>query len=523
MSLIFILLAVVISIVCLTFGFLAGNNHRKKSSERQIGSAENEAKRIITEAMIKADSTKKEAILEGKNAALEYRATAENEISESKKEIKEQEKRLQQKEEHIDKRMENIEKKENTIEKKEENLEKREEKLKENLNEIEQLKLEQVKLLEKISEFSKEQAKNYLLENLEEELVHEKAVKISQYNQQIKDECDAKAREMLSIAIQRCAADHASEATISVIQIPSDDMKGRLIGREGRNIRAIEAATGVDLIIDDTPESITVSCFDPVRREIARLAIEKLILDGRIHPSKIEEMVGKAKREVNQVIREKGNEAAIKAGVSISNPELIKLIGRLHYRTSYGQNVLDHSLEVSYLAGLMASEIGLDPTLAKRAGLLHDIGKAIDHNTEGSHIELGVEVAKKYKESETVIHAIHAHHNDVEPKTVIAFLVQAADAISAARPGARKENLEMYLKRLEKLEKLASSFEGVENCYAIQAGREIRVMVLPEKISDDKMKLMAHDICKKIEANLDYPGQIKVNMIRESRVVDFAK
>ena len=362
-----------------------------------------------------------------------------------------------------------------------------------------------------------------MLKTLENELVHEKSVKVLDYEQKTRDECEKKAREIISLAIQRVAADHVTEATVSVVPLPNDEMKGRIIGREGRNIRAIETLTGVDLIIDDTPEAITLSCFEPVRREIARVMLEKLISDGRIHPARIEEMYEKARREVENTIKEEGERAVIEAGVNGIHPELIKLLGRLRYRTSYGQNVLNHSLEVAYLAGIMASELGLDPTLARRAGLLHDIGKALDHEIEGSHVEIGVDVARKYKESETVVHAIHAHHGDVEAKTVIACIVQAADAISAARPGARRENLENYIKRLEKLEEIASSFDGVERSFAIQAGREIRIIVKPEKIKDDQMVLLARDICRKIESDVEYPGQIKVNIIRESRAFDYAK
>ena len=385
------------------------------------------------------------------------------------------------------------------------------------------LRTAQIEVLETISKFTSEQAKDYLLKTLENELVHEKSVKVLDYEQKTRDECEKKAREIISLAIQRVAADHVTEATVSVVPLPNDEMKGRIIGREGRNIRAIETLTGVDLIIDDTPEAITLSCFEPVRREIARVMLEKLISDGRIHPARIEEMYEKARREVENTIKEEGERAVIEAGVNGIHPELIKLLGRLRYRTSYGQNVLNHSLEVAYLAGIMASELGLDPTLARRAGLLHDIGKALDHEIEGSHVEIGVDVARKYKESETVVHAIHAHHGDVEAKTVIACIVQAADAISAARPGARRENLENYIKRLEKLEEIASSFDGVERSFAIQAGREIRIIVKPEKIKDDQMVLLARDICRKIESDVEYPGQIKVNIIRESRAFDYAK
>lgn len=377
--------------------------------------------------------------------------------------------------------------------------------------------------MERISGFTAEQAKEFLLKNLENELVHEKAAKIMDIEQQTKDEAENLAREIITVAIQRCAADHVAEATISVVQLPNDEMKGRIIGREGRNIRAIETMTGVDLIIDDTPETITISSFEPVRREVARIALEKLIADGRIHPTRIEEMIEKARREVDATIKQEGERAIIEAGVNGLHPELVKLLGRMKYRTSYGQNVLNHSLEVAFLSGVMASELGLDPTLARRAGLLHDIGKALDHEMEGSHVEIGVDVARKYKEHEVVIDAIQSHHGDVEPKSIIACIVQAADAISAARPGARRENLESYIKRLEKLEEVASSFEGVERCFAIQAGREVRIMVKPEVVDDDQMILLARDICRKIESDLEYPGQIKVNMVRESRAVEYAK
>ena len=378
-------------------------------------------------------------------------------------------------------------------------------------------------MLERISGFTVEQAKEYMLKSLEDKLTHEKAVKIREFEQQAREEAENNAREIISLAIQRCAADHVAEATISVVPLPNDDMKGRIIGREGRNIRAIETMTGVDLIIDDTPEAITLSCFEPVRREVARIALERLISDGRIHPARIEETIEKARREVDATIKQEGERAVIEAGVNGIHPELIKLLGRLRYRTSYGQNVLNHSLEVAYLCGIMASELGLDPTLARRAGLLHDIGKALDHEIEGSHVDIGVDVARKYKESEAVVHAIQAHHGDVEAKTIIACLVQAADAISAARPGARRENLENYIKRLEKLEAVASSFNGVERCYAIQAGREIRIMVKPDVVNDDRMVLLAREICDKIEQDLEYPGQIKVNIIRESRAIEYAK
>ena len=423
---------------------------------------------------------------------------------------------MQQKEESLDKKMENYEAKEERLSQKAKEIDAK-------IEEAEQLKTAQRDMLTKISGFTPEQAKAYLLKDVESELAHDKAVKIMEYEQQLKEEMDQRARELVSQAIQRCAADHSSETTVSVVPLPNDEMKGRIIGREGRNISALETATGVDLIIDDTPEAITLSCFDPVRREIARIALEKLIADGRIHPARIEEMVEKAKREVDQAIKSEGERAVLETGIRNLHPELVKLLGKLKYRTSYGQNVLNHSLEVAYLTGLMAAELGEDVQLARRAGLLHDIGKALDHEMEGSHIQLGVEAARKYKESEAVIHAIHAHHGDVEAKTVIACLVQAADAISAARPGARRENLENYIKRLEKLEEIANSFQGVERSYAIQAGREIRILVKPEAVSDDQMVLVAREIVKQIESELEYPGQIKVNLIRESRAIEYAK
>ena len=511
-----VLIAVLAAAVCGAVAFFAGVNHRKREAEAAIGSAEDEAKRIISNAIKTAAAKKKEAVLEGKDEIHRLRNESEREMNDRRKEIQRQERRVSQKEESLDKKMENLESKENAVENK---MRKAEERLKE----AESVKKSQIDMLERISSFTVDQAKEYLLKLLEDDLVQEKAIKVMEYEQQTKEECDKLAREIISVAIQRCAADHVSEAAISVVPLPNDEMKGRIIGREGRNIRAIEQLTGVDLIIDDTPEAITLSSFEPVRREVARIALEKLISDGRIHPTRIEETIEKARREVDATIKAEGERAVLAAGVNGIHHELVKLLGRLRYRTSYGQNVLNHSLEVSYLAGMMASELGLDPTIARRAGLLHDIGKALDHEIEGSHVEIGVDVARKYKESEAVIHAIAAHHGDIEAKTVIACLVQAADAISAARPGARRENIENYIKRLEKLEAVAASFDGVDRCYAIQAGREIRVMVKPEVINDEKMTLLARDICKKIEEDLEYPGQIKVNMIRESRAVDFAK
>ncbi len=511
-----IVLIIVFAVVAGIVAFYAGVNYRKKVAESQIGSAEKEAERIVEAAKESAEAKKKESILEGKDEIHRLRNEADKELNERRREIQRQERRIQQKEETLEKKMTSLEAKDETLNKKLKGAD-------DKLAEAEKVKTAQIEVLETISKFTSEQAKDYLLKTLENELVHEKAVKVLDYEQKTRDECEKKAREIISLAIQRVAADHVTEATVSVVPLPNDEMKGRIIGREGRNIRAIETLTGVDLIIDDTPEAITLSCFEPVRREIARVMLEKLISDGRIHPARIEEMYEKARREVENTIKEEGERAVIEAGVNGIHPELIKLLGRLRYRTSYGQNVLNHSLEVAYLAGIMASELGLDPTLARRAGLLHDIGKALDHEIEGSHVEIGVDVARKYKESETVIHAIHAHHGDVEAKTVIACIVQAADAISAARPGARRENLENYIKRLEKLEEVASSFDGVERSFAIQAGREIRIIVKPEKIKDDQMVLLARDICRKIESDVEYPGQIKVNIIRESRAFDYAK
>lgn len=511
-----IVIALICAAVCAGIAFLLGIEHRKKEAESAIGSAEQEAKRIVSDAIKTAEARKKEVVLEGKDEIHRQRTEAERELNERRKEVQRQERRVQQKEETLDKKIESLETKEEAVAKKNKQAEER-------LAEAESVKKSQFEMLERISGFTVDQAKEYMLKNLEDELTHEKAVRIMEFEQETRDEAEKTAREIISLAIQRCAADHVAEATISVVPLPNDEMKGRIIGREGRNIRTIETLTGVDLIIDDTPEAITLSCFEPVRREVARVALERLIADGRIHPSRIEETVEKARREVEATIKQEGERAVIEAGVNGVHPELVKLLGRLRYRTSYGQNVLNHSLEVSYLSGIMASELGLDPTIARRAGLLHDIGKALDHEIEGSHVDIGVDVARKYKESEAVVHAIHAHHGDVEAKTVIACIVQAADAISAARPGARRENLENYIKRLEKLEEVASSFEGVERCYAIQAGREVRIMVKPEVINDDKMVLLAREICNKIETDLEYPGQIKVNIIRESRAIEYAK
>lgn len=497
-------------------GFFAGSVYRRKSTENAIGSAEDEAKRILSDAMKTAESRKKEALVEAKDEIYQMRQEAEKDIRERRSEVQRQEHRLQQKEETLDRKTDNIEAKE-------EKLSARAKEIDARIAECDKIKQSQMEILEKISGFTKEQAKTHLLELLDGELNHEKAVKILDYEQRLKDDADRIAKNVIGHAIQRCAADHSSEMTVSVVSLPNDEIKGRIIGREGRNIRALEAATGVDLIIDDTPETITLSSFDPIRREIARVTLEKLILDGRIHPGRIEDTVAKATAEVEATIKQEGERAMIDAGIHNLHPELVRLLGKLKYRTSYGQNVLNHSLEVCHLSGLLASELGADVTLAKRAGLLHDIGKALDHEQEGTHIQLGVEAAKKHRESEEVIHAIQAHHGDVEAKTVIACIVQAADAISAARPGARRENIENYIKRLEKLEEIANSFNGVEGSYAIQAGREIRIIVKPEAVSDDEMVLMAHDISARIENELEYPGQIKVNVIRESRAVDYAK
>ncbi len=515
-ELIWIIVAVAVAVAAFVIGFVIGGQHRKKKAEAIIGSAETEAKRILNDAYKTAEAKKKEAVLEAKDEIHNMRSEADKEIRERRSEIKQQENRLVQKEESLEHRS-------NLMTKKEEQLSERLSEAEKKIAEVDQLKKSQLDILERISGFSIQQAKDYLLKSLEDDLTHDKAIRIQNYEQQLKEESEQIAARVISQAIQRCAADHSSEATISVVDLPSDEMKGRIIGREGRNIRTFEQMTGVDLIIDDTPETITLSCFDPIRREVSRLALERLITDGRIHPARIEEMVDKARKEVDRTIKQEGENAVLEVGIHNLNPELVTLLGRLHYRTSYGQNVLKHSLEVAYLAGLMAAELGENVQLARRAGLLHDIGKALDHEHEGTHIQLGVEVAKKCKENEAVVHAIHAHHGDVEAKTVIACLVQAADAISAARPGARRENLENYVRRLEKLEEIANSFNGVERSFAIQAGREVRIMVKPEVISDDQMVITAREIVQKIENELEYPGQVKVNVIRESRAVDFAK
>ncbi len=497
-------------------GFFLGESHRKKVAEAKIGSAEEEARRLVNDAVKTAQQKRKEALVEAKDAALQMKTEADKEIKERRNELSRQERRLDQKEEALDKKV-------SAMEQKEEDLRKRQELAEARLNEVEQLRLREMEKLETIAGLSTEDAKQLLLSKLDEQLAHEKAMHIAAYETQTKDEAETMARELISQAIARCAADHSSEATVSVVALPSDEMKGRIIGREGRNIRALETATGVDLIIDDTPEAITLSSFDPVRREIARMTLERLISDGRIHPARIEETVDKCRRELELAMKREGEKAVMDVGLHGLHPDIVKLLGRLRYRTSYGQNVLNHSLEVAYLSGIMAAELGVNVTQAKRAGLLHDIGKALDHEIEGSHISIGVDIAKKYKENPAIVHAIEAHHGDVEAKTPLAFIVMAADAISAARPGARKENLESYIKRLESLEEIANSFEGVETSFAIQAGREVRIMVKPDAITDDQLVILAHSISRKIEDELDYPGQIKVNVIRESRAVEYAK
>ncbi len=507
-----IAVAVVLGIIGIFIGILL----RKGIAEKAIGSAEAEAKRIVEAAGKAAQAKKKEAIIEAKDEIHKLIVECDKEIKERRSEISRQERRISQKEESLDKKSEALEKKEELVNKKNKELE-------EMQAETANLHKKQIEQLEKIASLTKEEAKQTLIASIESEARHEAAMLIKEIEDQAKDEAEKKARKIIGLAIQRCAADHAAEVTVSVVALPNDEMKGRIIGREGRNIRTLETLTGIDLIIDDTPEAVVLSGFDPVRREVARLALENLIHDGRIHPTRIEETVEKAQKEVENIIKQEGERATFETGVNGLHPELIRLLGKLKYRTSYGQNVLMHSIEVSHLAGLMAAEMGADVNLAKRAGLLHDIGKALDHEVDGSHIEIGANVARKYKENNEVIHAIMAHHGDVEANTIIACLVQAADAISAARPGARRENIEMYIKRLEKLEEIATSFSGVERSFAIQAGREIRIMVKPDDVSDESMVLVAKDIVKKIEEELEYPGQIKVNVIREVRTVDYAK
>ena len=503
-------------VVALGGGIAIGYIIRRAAAEGKVGSAEEQARRILEDAIKSAESTKKESILAAKEEIFQLKREADNDIKERRKEVSRLERRVTQKEETIDAKLENIERREANLQEKHAEADRLREEIKTTLQ-------SQVAMLEKIAGMTAEEAIAELISKLDAEMAHETALKITEYEEKFREEADTRARNLLSLAIQRCAADHVSEISISTVQIPSDEMKGRIIGREGRNIRTIETLTGVDLIIDDTPDVITVSGFDPVRREIARIALEKLVSDGRIHPTRIEEMVEKARRDVEGSIKQAGERAIFETGVHGLHPELIKLLGRMKYRTSYGQNVLRHSIEVSMLAGALASEMGVDVTMAKRAGLLHDIGKAMTAEMDGSHVQLGVDICTKYKENKDIIHAIEAHHGDVEAKSALDFIIQAADAISAARPGARREDVENYIKRLQKLEEVAGSFDGIEKTFAIQAGREVRIMVKPEMVDDDKMKILARDIAKKIEGELDYPGQIKISVIRESRTVDYAK
>ena len=507
---------VLVAVLSIAVGLFVGMILRKKVAEGKIGSAEEEAKRIVVDAEKQAETKKKEALIEAKEEIIKQRNEAEREMKERRSEISKTERRLVQKEENLDKKSETLEKKNEQLDKKLKDADVVRVQIDEALN-------KQLKVLEEISGLSVEEAKEQLIEKIESQVKHELAQRLDELEQQFKEDSEEKARNILSLAIQRCAADHVAEATISVVALPNDEMKGRIIGREGRNIQKIETLTGVELIIDDTPEAITISGFDPVRREVARVALEKLISDGRIHPTRIEEMVEKAQKEVDASVKQAGERATFEVGIHGIHPELVRLLGRLRYRSSYGQNVLKHSIEVAFLAGIMAEELGIDANAARRAGLLHDIGKAFPHDVEGSHVEIGVNAAKKYKESKEVVHAIEAHHNDVEPRTILAILVQAADAISAARPGARREDMENYIKRLQKLEEIATSFEGIDKAYAIQAGREVRVMVKPEQVNDEGMKLIAREMAAKIQAEMKYPGQIKVHLIRESRVADFAK
>ena len=511
-----IAVAVVLVIVSAVISHFVTVSNLKKNAESKIGNAENKAREIIDDAVKTAEAKKKESLLEIKEESIKNKNELERESKERRSELQRYEKRVLSKEEALDKRSEAIEKREASFTAKEEQLKQREKK-------VDELSQQRVQELERISGLTSEQAKEYLLKTVEEDVKHDTAKMIKEMEAQAKEEADKKAKECVVTAIQRCAADHVAETTISVVQLPNDEMKGRIIGREGRNIRTLETLTGVELIIDDTPEAVVLSGFDPIRREVARIALEKLIVDGRIHPAKIEEMVEKAQKEVDSMIREEGESAALEVGVHGIHPELIKLLGRMKFRTSYGQNALKHSIEVAQLSGLLAGEIGLDVRVAKRAGLIHDIGKSIDHDVEGSHIQIGVDLCRKYKESATVINAVEAHHGDVEPESLIACVVQAADTISAARPGARRETLETYTNRLKQLEDIANQFKGVEKSFAIQAGREIRIMVVPEQVSDADMVLLARDIAKQVEFELEYPGQIKVNVIRESRVTDYAK
>ena len=510
------IIGIITTILGIAAGFGGGVLYRKRVAERAIGSAEEEATRLVNEAIRTGENRKKEMLLEAKDEIHKSRAEHDKEVKERRAELTKQERRLEQKESTLDKKTEAFERKEDELNRRLANVQQTQ-------AQADEIRDQQMETLEKISGLTQEQAKQFLLDSIEQDVRHDAAQKIKEIEQQLKDEAEEKGREIIATAIQRCAADHAAETTVSVVTLPNDEMKGRIIGREGRNIRTLETLTGAELIIDDTPEAITVSCYDPIRREITRIALERLITDGRIHPARIEEMVEKAKREVEQVIKAEGERAVLETNIHSLHPEEVKLLGRMHYRTSYGQNVLNHSIEVAHIAGLLASELGADVATAKRAGLLHDLGKAVDHEIEGSHVQIGVDLARRYKENELVVHAIAAHHGDIEPQTIVACLVQAADAISAARPGARRENVENYIKRLEKLEEIASSFKGVDNAYAIQAGREIRIMIKPEEVSEDEMIIMAHDIARKIEKELEYPGQIKVHLVREATAVEYAK
>ena len=511
--------AIISGVGCFFFGIA----YRRKVAEARIGSAEDEAKRILNSSIKNAEQRRKEVVLEAKDEIFRMRTESENELRERRNELSKRETRITQKEESVEKKQDQVERDTQSLADKRRNLDERVEAIELLRKEVEEIKKAEQTVLEQISNLTEAQAKEIILEQVDLQLDHEKAVRIKAYEQNLHDESEVLAQNIITTAISRTAADHSSEVTVSVVSLPNDDMKGRIIGREGRNIRAIETVTGVDLIIDDTPEAITVSCFDPIRREVARRSIEKLISDGRIHPARIEETVEKARKEVDQTIRREGERVVLDLGIHGIHPDLVKILGRLYYRTSYGQNVLNHSVEVAILSGIIAAELNLDITKARRAGLLHDIGKALDHEIEGSHVQIGVDIAKRYKENEDVIHAIEAHHADVEPQTPLAYIIMAADAISAARPGARSENLENYIKRLEKLEEIANSFDGVDHSFAVQAGREIRILVSPEVVSDDKLTLVAHDIINRIENELNYPGQIKVNVIRESRAIEYAK
>ena len=521
---------ILIALAAAACGVFGGYTYRKNYVEKKIGRTEDMARRLYDDAVKKAEDYKKEKILEAKEEILKARAESDREKAENEKEMRERRNEVQRSERHLDQREETLDKREDTLNRKAQSLEDREENLNQKVAdlakqqaELEELKGKQITELERVAAMTRDEAKQIIVDRVQKEAYHDAAALVREIETQAREEGEKKARNIVTLAIQKCAADHVAETTVSVINLPNDDMKGRIIGREGRNIRALETATGVDLIIDDTPEAVIVSAFDPVRREVARLAVEKLIMDGRIHPARIEETVEKARREVENQIREAGENAIFETGQHGIHHELVKILGRLKYRTSYGQNVLKHSIEVSHLAGLMAAELGADVQLAKRAGLLHDIGKAVDHESEGTHVSLGAELAKKYHESDAVVHCIMAHHNDVEPQTVEAVLVQAADAISAARPGARRESLENYIKRLEKLEEIANGFDGVEKCYAIQSGREVRIMVKPEDVNDDGIRILAKEIAKTIEEQMEYPGQIRVNVIRETRSTEYAK